>query len=135
MQRYAIKMPSVLNPSTLPEFKPKKHVVHASNRSMTSIEWAFSSCWPISERGIYMTDPAPTDECLRLNATAAMQWSYSLMHLAHHYEKGLRKFILTTEDRNTSILLEVTSLKACPEDVDGLWAQCNVTSGLCGSPD
>jgi hypothetical protein len=63
---------------------------------------------------------APSDESLRLNTTAAMQWSYSLMHLAHHYEKGLRKFILTTEDRNTSILLEVTSLKACPEDVEGL---------------
>ncbi|KAL3779041.1 hypothetical protein ACHAWO_012931 [Cyclotella atomus] len=88
--------PSVLNPSALPEFQPKRNVVHASNRSMTSIEWAFSSCWPPSERVIYMT--APSDESLRLNATPAMQWSYSLMHLAHQYEKGRRKFIFTTED-------------------------------------
>lgn len=117
-------MAPILNEATLPDFKPKKDVVAAANRSMTAIEWAFSSCWPPSERGIFVGadgfSPNLSNESMRMHATPAMQWSYTLMHLGHHYERGLRKFIITTEDRTLSMLVEVTSLKACPENIEGL---------------
>ena len=62
-----------------------------------------------------------SDESLRTNATPAMQWNYSMLHLAHNYEGGsgrkARKFMITDESMSESILLEVTSLRACPEDV------------------
>ena len=102
-------MAPLLSEATLPDFKPKKDVVSAANGSMTAIEWAFSSTWPCTARGIF-AGGGVSNETLRANATPAMAWTYSLMHLAHHYHSnGIRKFAIGTEDTKITIYLEISS--------------------------
>ena len=106
--------------STLPEFKPRKDVVFASNGPMKTLRWAFSCSCPPSARLLFSEVGGASNESLQMHATPAMQWMYSMMHLAYHYDDGHRKFMITTEDRTDTILLEVTSLWACPNDIEDM---------------
>lgn len=116
------KMPAHLDSSELPPFKPKKNVVHCSNNNqMSALRWAFNSCIPQMSRLSYAALSGESNASARVNTTPAMQWNYSLFHLAHHYETGHPgKFSVTDEDDTVSIFLEISSLRACPEGVSGV---------------
>ncbi|KAL7554943.1 hypothetical protein ACHAWF_018506 [Thalassiosira exigua] len=111
-----------LDPSSLRPFEPRKRVVQCSNGPMNALMWAFTSCVQGPARMVFAGSRGggADNASLRANATRAMQWNYSLFHLAHHYyEENHRKFCVTDEDQSVAILLEVTSLRAAPEDMDG----------------
>ncbi|KAL7541934.1 hypothetical protein ACHAXR_011369 [Thalassiosira sp. AJA248-18] len=110
-----------LDASALPPFEPTKNVVYCANGPMPALMWAFSSCVPPMARMIFSGNDGASNASLRMNATPAMQWNYSMLHLAHHYEakpQRWKKFVVNNEENTLSILLEITSLRACPDDVE-----------------
>ena len=109
-----------LDASALQPFNPAKKSVQCANGSKTALAWAFSSCIPALARTA-MIGEGTDNASLRLNATPAMQWNYSMFHLAHHFETiQQRKFILEDEEETAAILIEITALRACPDDVKGV---------------
>ena len=111
-----------LDASALPPFKPTKEVVQCANRPMTALEWAYSSTVPPMARMIFSQEGGADNDILRANTTPQMQFNYSMLHIANHYlsVQKVRKFLLTNEENNNAIVLEITGLRACPEDVKGV---------------
>ena len=110
-----------LDASILPPFTPATKVVQCLNGPMSALQWAFSSCVPPMARPVFSRVGGTSNASLKANTTPAMQFNYSMFHIAHHYEEGKRKFLLTDEDDTALILFEITSLRACPDDnVEGM---------------
>jgi len=110
-----------LDASILPPFTPATKVVECLNGPMSALQWAFSSCVPPMARPVFSRVGGTSNASLKANTTPAMQFNYSMFHIAHHYEEGKRKFLLTDEDDTSLILLEITSLRACPDgNVEGM---------------
>ena len=114
-----------LDASSLPPFNPTKEIVQCTNRSMTALEWAFSSCVPPMARIMFAQAGGASNDMLRTHTTPQMQWNYSLLHVANHYlsEQRVRKFMIANDENDAVILLEILSLRACPEDVKGVLPQ------------
>jgi hypothetical protein len=105
----------VLNPASLPPFSPTKDFVQCTTGPMPTIMWAFTCNVPPITR--LALSHGNSNASLALNSTPAMQWNFSMFHLAHHYgsPQKVNKFNLEDEEGTKSILLEVTALRACPD--------------------
>mmetsp|Transcript_14719 Transcript_14719/g.31973 ORF Transcript_14719/g.31973 Transcript_14719/m.31973 type:complete len:317 (+) Transcript_14719:63-1013(+) len=112
----------LLEASSLPPFEPSKNPVMCTNGlrkiPMSALKWAFSCNVPSMSRVLMM---GSSNENLAANATPSLQWNYTMFHLAHHYEVGpQKKFSISEKNEAGVILVEVTDLRACPDDIDDM---------------
>ena len=107
---------SALVASNLPPFNPRKEVVQCSNGTMSALMWSFSCCVPPLARPAFAAPGGADNDTLRNCTTPAIQWNYSMLHLAHHYDEGVTKFCFRDEDETAMIFLEVTALRACLDE-------------------
>jgi len=100
----------VLHEASLPPFQPTREVVETATVPNTALIWAFVINVPTSLRPVFLRGTNRGT-----HTSPAAQWNYSMFHLAHHFQSGVTRFILEDDGDKDTLLLEVTSVKACPD--------------------
>lgn len=103
----------VLDASSLPPFKPPVSHVLCAHEPESILAWAFTCCIPSTLRaGIF----ASNNKAVAANYSPGVQWADSVYHVVHHYETlGCNKFKIEDVNATGVILLEIHSLRACPD--------------------
>ena len=110
-----------LCPTSLPAFATS--IIPCADGQMSALEWSFCCNVPPFARAMFMDAERTTSDNDSLSAltTPQMQWNYSVFHVASWYadQKTQHKtFLIQDEAESAAILLDVTDLRSCPENID-----------------